>query len=318
MGERQDMRLAPAFLPPALLLAALAASPLAAQADTKPFAVGNRSFSSLQGAIDSIGDGSGTIVIAPGRYRQCAVQAAGEITYSAREPGTAVLSGVACEGKAALVLHGRGASVEGMTFENIRVPDQNGAGIRLEQGNLTVRESLFRDSESGILTADDAGSAILVDRSTFSGLGGCPDDCSHSIYVGGYASLTVRNTRFERGRGGHYLKSRSPHILVEDSSFDDSAGHSTNYMIDLPNGATGRIAGNVFVQGRDKENYSAFIAIAGEGARNSTDGLSVTGNDARIAPGVDRATTFVADFTGAPMRIEGNRLGAGLSRYQRR
>jgi hypothetical protein len=128
----------------------------------------------------------------------------------------------------------------------------------------------------------------------------------------------VRQVRFERGSGGHYLKSRSPRILVEDSSFDDSAGHSTNYMIDLPNGATGRIAGNFFVQGRDKENYSAFITVAAEGVVNDSTGLVVANNDARIVPGVERSTAFVADFTGARMRIEDNRLGAGLARYQRR
>jgi hypothetical protein len=143
-------------------------------------------------------------------------------------------------------------------------------------------------------------------------------DCSHSVYIGAYGSLTVRRSRFERGTGGHYVKSRSPHIFVEDSSFDDISGHSTNYMIDLPNGATGRIAGNVFVQGRDKENFSAFITVAAEGVVNDSAGLIVTGNDARFAPGAPRPSAFVADFTGAAMRIEGNRLGPGLVRYQRR
>jgi hypothetical protein len=305
---------------PALLFAALAAAPLAAQQAGAPFVVreSGRGFSTLQRAIDAVGGGSGTIVIAPGRYRQCAVQEAGEIAYVARQAGTATLDGIACEGKAALVLRGRGASVEGLVFENIRVADRNGAGIRLEHGNLAVRESLFRDSESGILSGDDARGAVRIEQSTFSRLGGCPDDCSHSVYIGGYGSLVVLRSRFERGTGGHYVKSRSPRIDVEDSSFDDTAGHSTNYMIELPNGATGRIAGNVFVQGRDKENYSAFITIAAEGAVNETAGLVVSGNEARIAPGPARASAFVADFTGARMRIEDNRLGAGLTRYQRR
>jgi hypothetical protein len=305
---------------PILLLAALAAAPLAAQQAGAPFVVreSGRGFSSLQKAIDAIDGGSGTIVIAPGRYRQCAVQEAGEVAYVAREAGTATFDGIACEGKAALVLRGRGASIEGLVFENIRVADRNGAGIRLEHGNLAVRESLFRDSESGILSGDDAGGAVRIEQSTFSRLGGCPDDCSHSVYIGGYGSLVVLRSRFERGTGGHYVKSRSPRIDVEDSSFDDSAGHSTNYMIELPNGATGRIAGNVFVQGRDKENYSAFITIAAEGAVNDTAGLVVSGNEAGIAPGPARSSAFVADFTGARIRIENNRLGAGLTRYQRR
>jgi hypothetical protein len=166
-------------LAPALLLAALAAAPLAAQQTEAPFVVreSGRGFTTLQRAVDAVGNGRGTIQIAPGRYRQCAVQEAGEIAYVARQAGTATLDGIACEGKAALVLRGRGASIEGLVFQNVRVADRNGAGIRLEHGNLTVRESLFRDSESGILTGDDSGGAILIEKSTFSGLGGCPDDC---------------------------------------------------------------------------------------------------------------------------------------------
>lgn len=313
------MRLAPAFV-----LLALAASPLAAEAgpSSAPFFVPERGrgFASLQDAVSAIGNGSGTVEIAPGLYRQCAVQEGGEVAYVAREPGTVAFDGATCEDKAALVLRGRGARVEGLTFQNIRVPDANGAGIRLEQGNLIVRESLFRDSESGILGGNDRGGSILVERSTFSGLGRCDRDldCAHSIYIGSYGSLVVRQSRFERGRGGHYVKSRAARVEVADSSFDDSAGHLTNYMIDLPNGATGLIAGNIFVQGRDKENWSAFITVAAEGMANSSAGLTVRGNEAAIAPGPRRASAFVADFTGEALRIEGNKLATGIARFERR
>ncbi|MEA3004538.1 MAG: hypothetical protein QOH81_3326 [Sphingomonadales bacterium] len=311
-------------LAPALLLFAFIAAPLAAQPGSGAGAFlvpeRGRAYNSLQDAVSAIGNGSGTVQIAPGTYRQCAVQEAGEVAFVAKEPGTVILDGATCEEKAALVLRGRAARVEGLTFQNIRVPDANGAGIRLEQGNLTVRESLFRDSESGILAGNDGGGRILVEQSTFSGLGRCDRDldCAHSIYIGGYGSLTVRRSRFERGRGGHYVKSRAARIEVAESSFDDSFGHLTNYMIDLPNGATGLIAGNVFVQGRDKENYSAFVTVAAEGVVNSSAGLAVRDNEAGMVPGLSRATAFVADFTGQPMQIEGNRLAAGIARYQRR
>src|SRR3954468_15335517 len=308
----------------ALLLFALAASPLAAQSGSGAGAFfvpeRGRAFASLQDAVSAIGNGRGTMQIAPGPYRQCAVQEQGEVAYVAREPGTVALDGAACEDKAALVLRGRGARVEGLTFSNIRVPDANGSGIRLEQGNLIVRESLFRDSEGGILAGNDGGGSILVERSTFSGLGRCDRDldCAHSVYMGAYGSLIVRASRFERGRGGHYVKSRAARIEVSESSFDDSAGHLTNYMIDLPNGATGLVANNVFVQGRDKENYGAFITVAAEGVVNNSAGLAIRDNEAGMVPGLARATAFVADFTGAPIRIEGNRLARGIVRYQRR
>jgi hypothetical protein len=305
-----------------LALAALAASPLAAQRGAAPFTVEEtgQGFGHLQEAVAAIGSGDGTIQIAPGTYRQCAVQTAGRVAYVATEPGSVVFDGTVCEGKAALVLRGREASVEGLTFQNMRVRDGNGAGIRIEKGNLSVSESMFRDSESGILSAADAGGKIRVEQSTFSGLGRCDRglSCAHSIYIGEYGALSVVRSRFERGTGGHYVKSRAPMIEVSDSSFDDTGGHATNYMIDLSIGARGRIAGNRFVQGRDKENYSAFIMVAAEGHKNSADGLAVSGNDARLAPGVEHPTSFVADASGDSIALDGNRLGARIRAFERR
>lgn len=294
----------------------------AAPALAAPFTIAEsgRGFAHLQEAVNAVGDGTATILVAPGTWRECAVQEHGSITFRAAQPGQAIFDGVTCEGKAALVLRGRGAKVDGLVFRNMRVPDANGAGIRIEQGDLDVTNAMFLDSEEGILSADDPASAIRIDRSTFSGLGRCDRglSCAHSIYIGHYGSLSVTRSRFERGRGGHYVKSRAARVSVTDSSFDDSAGHLTNYMIDLPAGATGVISGNTFVQGRDKENYSAFIAVAAEAHENSAAGLSISGNTASIVPGVDRHTTFVADWSGDPLRIGANRLGAGIEMFGRR
>ncbi|GGC10983.1 hypothetical protein GCM10011494_32140 [Novosphingobium endophyticum] len=279
-----------------------------------------RSYARLQDAVDAIGTGRGTIVFAPMRFADCAVQAEGEVTYKARVPGQAVLDGVACEDKAALVLRGRSARVEGMVFANIRVADKNGAGIRLEGGDLAVSQSWFRDSEQGLLTADNPDGTITIDKSTFTRLGTCEGGggCAHSIYVGNYGALTVTRSRFEAGAGGHYAKSRAARVAILNSSFDDTRGRGSNYMIDLPDGATGRIAENWFVQGRDKENYSAFIAVAAEHRYHSSQGLQIENNDARFAPGIDRRSAFVADWSGDTLSLSGNTLGAGLVRYERR
>lgn len=161
---------------------------------------------------------------------------------------------------------------------------------------------------------------MLIEKSTFSRLGRCDGgvSCAHSVYFGDYASVTIRRSRFEAGRGGHYVKSRASRIEVSESSFDDSAGSTTNYMIDLSAGATGRIAENVFVQGKDKENYSAFITVAAEGKTHPSAGLQITGNDARFAPGVSRFSAFIADWSGDALSIGSNTLGKGLARYEKR
>jgi len=303
-----------------ILALALIAGPAVAQSG-RPFEVvgSGRSYGTLQEAVSAIGAGQGTIRIASGTYGECAVQEAGRIAYVAATPGTVVFEGAACEDKAALVLRGRGAQVQGLTFRRLFVPDGNGAGIRIEKGDLTVSETLFADSQCGILSADDPSGTIRVDRSTFTGLGKRPDGRgAHSLYIGGYGALMVTRTRFERGRGGHYLKSRAARIEVLDSSFDDSRGTVTNYHIDLPNGAVGRIAGNTFAQGRDKENYGTLITVAPEGAKQPSNGLVIENNRAWVAPGVSWTTTLVGNWSGDRVVVRSNELGRGVTEYARR
>lgn len=296
--------------------------PVAAQQNRSPYTVAEtgRGYASLDDAVDAIGDGTGTILIASGIHRDCTVQTAGQVTYRAVEPGKAIFEGTACEEKATLVLRGRGSAVDGLVFRGIRVPDGNGAGIRTEIGDLVVTNSMFLDSQQGILGGHPSGQRISIDRSTFAGLGQCDEtvDCSHSIYLANQGSVSITRSRFERGTGGHYVKLRTPRATITDSSFDDSAGAKTNYMIDLPNGATGEIARNQFVQGRNKENWSAFIVVAAEARDYRSTGLAIAGNDARLAPGVERSPAFVADLSGDRLALGENRLGTGIRAFERR
>ncbi|WP_017664385.1 right-handed parallel beta-helix repeat-containing protein [Porphyrobacter sp. AAP82] len=279
-----------------------------------------QSFGTLQEAVDAIGNGRSTIRIQPGTYRQCAVQEAGVIVYEAPQPGSVTFTARSCEGKAAFVLRGLGAEIRGITFANLRVADGNGAGIRLEKGALNVAYARFENSQQGILTADDPQGRIYITRSTFTGLGTCENSagCAHSIYIGNYGSLTVRESRFERGMGGHYVKARSKEVAIENNSFDDANGKATNYMIDLPAGSIGRIADNWFVQGRDKENYSAFIALGAEDLLHTSEGLKVEDNEARFVPGLTRSSVFLADWTGSRVVMQGNRIAGGIKQYEQR
>ncbi|WP_430413884.1 right-handed parallel beta-helix repeat-containing protein [Parasphingorhabdus sp.] len=293
-----------------------------AQNTTAPFTIQQtgEGFYKLADAVEAIAENNATIIIAPGTYGDCAIQKAGRITYKSAIPGRAILDGGICEGKASLVLRGKAEYIDGIIFQNQRVPDGNGAGIRIERGDLYITNAMFRNAEQAILSADDPSAEIVIDRSTFQRLGRCDRglSCAHSVYIGDFGSLKVTNSRFEKGSGGHYVKSRAARATITNNSFDDTQGRTTNYMIDLPAGATGVISGNVFVQGQDKENYSAFIAVAAEGGGNSSSGLNIHSNKASLAPGVDRNTWFVADWSSDQLRIANNSLGRGLSRYERR
>ncbi len=302
-----------------LLALALFATPAFAQT-AAPFTVNGQGFATLQEAVSSIRMGTATILIAPGTYRECAIQAGGHITFKAVKPGTAIFESVPCEEKAALVLRGQGSVVDGLVFRGYRVTDGNGAGIRTEMGDLTVTNAMFLDSQEGILGGQPSGQRITIDHSTFSGLGQCDEapNCSHSIYLANKGSVTVTNSRFERGTGGHYVKLRVPTVTITDNSFDDTAGKKTNYMIDLPEGATGLIARNALVQGRQKENGSALIVVSAEAKTYRSTGLRIEDNDARLAPGDDKTPTFVVDFSHDRLALGSNRLGAGIKPFETR
>ena len=302
------------------LLALALAVPAAAQQARAPFTIQEtgQGFQTIDDAVQSVRMGTATILIAPGVYHQCTVQAGGVITFKAIQPGTAIFEGTTCEGKAAFVLRGQGSTVDGLVFRGMRVGDGNGAGIRTEIGDLVVRNAMFLDSQEGILGGHPSGQKITIDRSTFAGLGQCDESpsCSHSIYLANQGSVTVTNSRFERGTGGHYVKLRAPHVTITDNSFDDTKGRKTNYMIDLPDGGTGLITRNTFVQGAGKENHSGLIVVSAEAKTYRATGLRIEGNDATLAPNAPTNPAFVANMSGDQLAVGANRLGPGIRMYE--
>lgn len=304
-----------------LLVLALALPAAARSQGGGPFLIvetGQR-YQTIDDAVTAVRDDDATILIDPGTYRQCTVQTGGKIVYRARIPGSVIFEGTACEGKAAFVLRGRGSTVEGIVFRGLSVEDGNGAGIRTEIGDLTVINSMFLDSQEGILGGQSAAQKVVIDHSTFAGLGQCETyDCSHSVYLSNNGSVTITHSRFERGTGGHYVKVRTPSLTVTDSSFDDSRGNKTNYMIDMSEGGAGLIARNTFVQGAHKENWTAFITLAAEKKTFPTAGLRIEDNVARLAPGFDKSPAFVADYFHQRPVMLGNRLAPGIRDYEAR
>src|SRR3546814_1324264 len=83
------------LLPLAALPLLFAPAPLPAQEGVAPYVVAEsgRGFARLQDAVDALGDGQGTIRVASGYHRDCALDTAGRIAYVAAEPGRATLDG---------------------------------------------------------------------------------------------------------------------------------------------------------------------------------------------------------------------------------
>lgn len=221
-----------------------------------------------------------TIMLPPGRYTDCAVILIASLTLKSQQPHQAQFDGGTCQGKAAIVARGAVLRLEGLVFKNIRVSDGNGAGVRLEKGLLDVGDSIFYNSENGILAGGGDSVQLYVHDSLFTHLGSCDNagGCAHAIYAGYIGSTRIERTTFADAADGHFLKSRAHFIDVRDSFFDGSHGVAS-YLIDLPHGASGNISGNRFIKGSLSRNRCCVIRVAGEGEKDIRGPLNIIHNE---------------------------------------
>ena len=120
-----------------------------------------------------------TIVLSSGIYEKGAIVKVPGVTIRG-EPGAHIMGG-AVGGKAALVIKAPKVIIDGIECSNINVRDKNGACIRVEGDDLTVRNVYFHDNENGILSGPGGGT-LLVENSIFerNGFGGQ----AHGVYIG--------------------------------------------------------------------------------------------------------------------------------------
>jgi hypothetical protein len=239
--------------------------------------------------------------IDPGEYVDCATWRANGLVLEAPD-GAAHVRDRACAGKAIWVIGGADVTVDNITFSGATVPDQNGAGIRAEGRDLTVRNSRFFDNENGILAAAVEGSTVLIEGSAFERNGKCAANCAHGVYVNGIARLKIVDSVFREQRQGHHIKSAASALEVSGSTIEDGPDGTASYLIDVVSGGDVVIAGNVMHKGPQAENRSAAINIAGEGA------AVYRISDNRFRSDNPHEVAFVRNWSMVPAALEGNRL----------
>lgn len=173
--------------------------------------------------------------------------------------------GFAAENKAIFVVRGEQAHIENIEFVGTRVPDRNGAGIRLEAGALVVVDCRFIDNENGILTANDERISLTVRGSEF-GHNGAGDGQSHNLYAGAIGLLDVRGSYFHHARVGHLLKSRAKESRIYYNRLTDETGGQASYELEFPSGGRAIVVGNLIQQAGSSEN-STIVSIGAEGPR---------------------------------------------------
>jgi len=156
-------------------------------------------------------------------------------------------------GKGIWVFAGDNITVENIEFSGASVPDQNGAGIRLDGIGMTARYCYFHDNEDGILTSNPEAGDILIEYCEFAN-NGFGDGQSHNLYIGRINRLTFQYNYSHNAIVGHNLKSRAKeNIILYNRIMDEEDGNSSR-LIDLSNGGTAIIMGNLLMQGPNAPN----------------------------------------------------------------
>lgn len=166
-------------------------------------------------------------------------------------------NGKSAESKAIWVIKGNDCKVENIEFSNCRVPDNNGAGIRLEGTNLIISHCYFHDNQDGILTTSDPNCTLIVEYSEFSN-NSADDGLSHNLYINHIKEFYLRYSYIHNARVGHNVKSRSKETyILYNRIMDESTGNSS-YLIDMPNGGLGCVMGNLLMKSNLAENPSGI------------------------------------------------------------
>lgn len=259
---------------PLLLLCLLAMTPVAGPLSARVLEVGPARALTLPSQAAAAARDGDTVLIDAGNYADACRWTANDLVIRG-VGGYAHVRDRTTAGKAIWVIQGRNTTVEWIEFSGATVQDRNGAGIRQEGADLTVRHCFFHGNENGILAGDNAQSRILVEHSRFA-RNGYGDGYSHNMYINHVAEFTIRYSFVEAAKVGHNVKSRAFRTFVLCNGITSGDG-TTSREIDLPNGGLALVAGNVIVHGGATQN-SNLLGFGLEGLSNPIRSLFVTHN----------------------------------------
>jgi hypothetical protein len=192
---------------------------------------------------------------------------------------------------------------------------KNWAGIRLEGNTLTLINDYFHNDDDGILTGAPNTSLGPTSNIVIAGCefahNGYGDGFSHNMYVGQVTSFVLLNSSSHDCAEGHLVKSRAlTNFILYNRLEDGSAPTSTaSYELDLPQGGTSYVIGNLIEQGPNSAN-STIVSYSEESPKNPGQSLYLINNT--IVNDRSRGGIFVRlPYAGSSATIENN-IFAGI------
>lgn len=245
-----------------------------------------------------------TVLVLPGEYRgDVAVWQQRRLTIRGADPRPVLVGdGRSAEGKAIWVVRDGDITIDNIEFRGARAPAGNGAGIRFERGRLQVRNCVFVDNQTGILTGNLPDSELDIVDSLFADAPRQSGSLPHLLYVGRIARVTIAGSRFHNGYRGHLVKSRARVSELRYNLLVDGPLGAASYEADFPEGGRVTLVGNVIAQSAATQNRT-LLSYGAERGRWPENRLALVHN------------TFVSD-DGAPakfVQVWQERIGGGAT-----
>jgi len=171
-------------------------------------------------------------------------------------------------GKGIFVISGANVRVHNIEFANAAVQDNNGAGIRQEGRNLWISNCRFVANEMGILAGNIADCKTTVEYCEFLNGGSTFNPgYQHNIYINHIDTLVFRyNYSHDAIAEGHEFKSRATYNFILYNRIANETTEDSR-TIDIPNGGTSVLVGNIIEQGPISAN-SNLLGYGLEGLTN--------------------------------------------------
>ena len=279
----------------------LALTVLASPCWARTLSVGpGQQYPSFYDAIQATSDGD-TVLIQPGSYFECAVIGRSHLTIAGAAPGV-VITDKACQGKALLVIDGEDVTIRNLTLARARVPDGNGAGIRLEAKDLTVDGVTFDNDTVGIL-AGSVGGTVTIENSRFQdgGIGG--DQLKFAVMMGQVDKLRIAHTTFAGVKGGQVTTYADRTELI-GNQIGEGSGDEPEVAVLATRGDL-LAEDNTFQIGPNAPNLGAAIA--------AWDAATVTLRRNQLENKTGQHLALLLDWTNSSPVLEGNQVGPGDS-----
>ena len=267
-------------LPPAAFSYRIIEEPLAAPLGSgRVLSVGPGRELATPSAAAAVARNGDIIEIAAGQYRgDSAMWRASDLLIRA-VGGIAHINGEGVrliQDKALWLIRGNNIRIENIEFSHSRSTDSNGAGMRVEADGLLVLGCYFHDNETGILSNPLPDGTLRVEFSEFA-RNGHANGQAHQIYINAMREFTLRFSYLHDTVVGSAVKSRAQNTHIEFNRILDGRNGSSNYAVDLSNGGTARLLGNLIEHGPHAGN-GVILAFAAEHVGTLGDALFVVHN----------------------------------------